>query len=204
MPKHHRIGLIMATYIEAKPFVEKTNWLGSEKKPFPVYYGNRVILVVSGMGKANAAAACAWLCVRESVKSIVNTGAAGANQQGLPLGGIHHISEALETDRRHFQTNAPFCHKPSVLEGFSTLRLATREEAVIDPDQRRQTAAIAELSDMEGAAVVQIANKFEIPCFLFKFVSDTPEDTQGSRIVANIRQYRDLNFDFFTQTLMSL
>ncbi|MBA2882258.1 nucleoside phosphorylase [Desulfosalsimonas propionicica] len=202
MSKHHRIGLIMATYIEAKPFVEKINWLGSEKKPFPVYYGNRVILVVSGMGKANAAAACAWLCVRESVQSIVNTGAAGANQQGLPPGGIHHISEALETDRRHFKTNEPFCHKPSVMEGFSTLRLATREEAVIDPDQRRQTAAIAELSDMEGAAVVQIANRFEIPCFLFKFISDTPEDTQGSRIVANIRQYRDLNFDFFTQTFL--
>lgn len=196
------IGLIMATYIEAKPFVEKMNWLGSGKRPFPVYYGGRVTLVVSGMGKANAGAACAWLCARGSVKCIVNIGAAGANRNGLPSGGIHHIRTTLETDRLHFKTREPFCHNPSVMEGFSTLRLATCDEPVIDPEQRRQTAAIAELSDMEGAAVVQTANQFAIPCFLFKFVSDTPEDTEGSQIVANIRQYRDLAFAFFIETFL--
>ncbi|MFP4255856.1 MAG: hypothetical protein ACLFQ9_03240 [Desulfobacterales bacterium] len=197
MTAHISIGLIMATYIEAKPFVEKITWQRSDKNPFPVYCADNLTLVVSGMGKANAAAACAWLCTARTPGCIINIGAAGANTQGMPVGSIHHITEALETDRRHFKTGEPFRHRPDVLEGFPTARVATRDEPVIDPQERQKISFYAELSDMEGSAVVQAARRFQTPCFLFKFVSDTRQDTTGDRIAANIRLYRDPVFNFF-------
>ncbi|MFW6297543.1 MAG: hypothetical protein ACOC03_03480 [Desulfosalsimonas sp.] len=186
-----KIGLIMATYIEAKPFVEKISWQRSAEKPFPVYYGKDMILVVSGIGKANAAAACAWLCTAESPLWILNIGAAGANREGLPLGSIYQISKALETDRTDFRTGKPFCHSAHIMEGFASARLATSEKPVLDPEERMKTAAFAELSDMEGAAIIQTAQKFQTRCFVIKFVSDAPGHNTGKQIAAHIRQYRD-------------
>ncbi|MBS3808684.1 MAG: hypothetical protein KGY38_00830 [Desulfobacterales bacterium] len=202
MPGNPTIGLIIATYIEAKPFVEGIKWHQRANAPFPVYQGRDLSLVISGMGKANAAAACAWLCTAMAPSCIVNLGSAGANRDGMPPGTIYHIKEALETDRRHFGTGEPFRYVPCVLEGFSTARTATRDEPVIDPLERRMALSFAELSDMEGAALIQAARKFQTPCLLFKFVSDTPGHTTGDEIPGLIRRHRDGLFEFFTASLL--
>lgn len=194
MSDSFKAGLIMATYIEAKPFVEKITWQRAAEKPFPVYYGKDLILVVSGIGKTNAAAACAWLCTAKSPLCILNIGAAGANREGLPLGSIYQISKALETDRADFKTGRPVCHSPDTMEGFACARLATSESPVLDSRERSTAACFAELSDMEGTAVLQTAQKFQTRCFLIKFVSDTPKHTTGKQIAGNIRQYRESVF----------
>ncbi|MFP4668026.1 MAG: hypothetical protein ACOCY3_04340 [Desulfosalsimonas sp.] len=194
MSQHPETGLIMATYIEAKPFVEKIRWENSAEKPFPVYYLKNLALVVSGIGKVNAAAACAWLSAAASPKYIVNIGAAGANLDGLPPGRIYLIREALDADRINFKTGRPLCYSPDIMEGFETTRLATSDTPVLDPEQRRKAAAFAELSDMEGAAVIQTAQKFQARCFALKFISDTPQHTTGRQIAANIREHRESVF----------
>ncbi len=196
-------GLIMATYIEAKPFVEKIKWHRFVKEPFPVYHGDNLVLVISGMGKTNAAAACAWLCTALEPACIVNLGAAGANSREINLGGIYHISQALEIDRLHFKTGKPFCHRPDVIEGFCPVSLASRDEPVIDPEEREKISRIAHLSDMEGAAIVQTATRFQTRNFLFKFVSDTQQQTTGSEIASQIRYWRESLFDFFMTRLVS-
>ncbi|MCF8024662.1 MAG: hypothetical protein K9K82_04140 [Desulfobacteraceae bacterium] len=203
MPTNRNISIIIATYTEAKPFVEKIDWQHCVKRPFPVYFGKALTLVISGIGKTNAAMACAWLSSTASAECIVNIGAAGANRDGLPLGSIHHISKAVETDRLHLKTGRPFLHRPDVMDGFSTARLATSDRPVTKAEERRQIAALAELSDMEGAAVIQAARKFQTRCFLFKFVSDTPEHTIGQEIITNIRIYRDALFDFLMPLVLS-
>ena len=202
MKLYPSLGLIMATYIEAKPFVTGIGWQQTTDAPFPVYRTRDLTLVVSGMGKTNAAAACAWLCTVAAPACVVNLGAAGANRDDLPLGSIHHIRAVLELERRHFKTGAPFCHRPDVLEGFATARLATREEPVIDTKERSRIAALAELSDMEGAAIVQVCRRFQTPCLLFKSVSDTALHTTGSMIAAHIRQHRTAMLDFFMERFM--
>lgn len=201
MNKDKNIGLIMATYIEAKPFVEKIQWIGSAQNPFPVYYGANLVLVISGMGKTNAAAACSWLCATLEPACIVNLGAAGANRAGMTLGSFYHISQAFEIDRLHFKTGQPFSHRPDIIEGFDQARLASRDEPVTDPEERLKVSYIAELSDMEGAAIVQTAKKYQAKNFLFKFISDTPSHTTGNEIAAHIRQLRENAFDFFMTRL---
>lgn len=197
MIEYPGISLIMATYTEAKPFVEKIRWSSSVKEPFPIYYGRDLTLAISGIGKTNAAMACTWLCMTCAPGFILNIGAAGANPEGLPAGSIHHIGEAVETDRLDFKTNEPFRHQADVIEGFSTVRLATSDQPVTEPPERHRIASLAELSDMEGAAVIQAARRFRRRCFVFKFVSDTPKHTSGDEIVANIRHFRESVFDFY-------
>ncbi|MFW6011105.1 MAG: hypothetical protein ACOC8Q_01190 [Desulfosalsimonas sp.] len=189
-----KTGLIMATYLEAKPFVAKIRWKSSAEKPFPVYYAKGLALVISGIGKANAAAACAWLSAVASPEYIVNIGAAGANLDGWPLGSIYLIREALDTDRKDFKTGRPLCLSPDIMEGFETACLATSDTPVIEPEERRKASAFAELSDMEGAAVVQAAQKFKTRCLVIKFISDTLQHTTGRQIAANLRQYREPAF----------
>ncbi|MFH2046630.1 MAG: hypothetical protein ABIK92_15960, partial [Pseudomonadota bacterium] len=63
---------------------------------------------------------------------------------------------------------------------------------------------LADLVDMESASVIQTCKKFGILCYLFKFVSDTPEHTNDTDIVDNIKKYRDDFFDFFQKSVMPL
>ncbi|HMA66280.1 MAG TPA: hypothetical protein VKO20_00540 [Desulfosalsimonadaceae bacterium] len=192
------IGLVMATYLEAKPFVAGLDCLRSSIGPFTAYRAENTVLVISGMGKTNAAMACACLCMSCPPACLVNIGAAGAAAEGeFCLGGIYQVSAAVEPDRPHFRTGLPFHHEADRLPGFEEARVATRDKPVVNPDKRREMAKIADLLDMESAAVIQAARKFQRPCFLFKLVSDTPEHTSEREIPAYIRQYRDSLFAFF-------
>jgi hypothetical protein len=55
---------------------------------------------------------------------------------------------------------------------------------------------------MEGASVVQACRKFRTKCFIFKFVSDTPEHTKSGDIVENIRGYRAVFYEYFLDSVM--
>ncbi|MFW6335336.1 MAG: hypothetical protein ACOC0W_08700 [Desulfosalsimonas sp.] len=194
MGENIKTGLVMATYMEAKPFVYGIDWNRSAESPFPAYFAENLCLTISGMGKANAAAACAWMCTAVGPQCIVNLGAAGANLEGFSLGSLYRITQVFETDRLHFKTGEPFSHRPDTSGLLPGASLATRESPVMDPEDRRQTAYVAELSDMEGAAVVQAAARFATPCYVFKFVSDSPGHDTGDLIAANIRSFRDAVF----------
>lgn len=202
MPANPKTGLIMATYLEAKPLVEKLGRQPDTAAPFPVYHGKDISLVISGIGKTSAAAACAWMCTALAPARIVNLGAAGSNREDLPLGTIRQVNEAFETDRLHFKTGKPFRHLPDVLEGFTTASLATSDQPVINPEQRRKLLSFAEMTDMEGAAVIQTAARFKTRCFLFKFVSDTPGHTTGEEIATHIRLWRQPVIEFLTGKLL--
>ncbi len=203
MPEHPLIGLIMATHLEAKPFLEGIDLRRTSVGPFSAYKAGNIILLITGLGQTNAAMACTCLCMSASPACLVNIGAAGATADGdFPLGSICHVTEALEPDRPHFRTGLPFRHEPDLMQGFRTARLATRDKAVVAQEERREMARIADLSDMEGAAVVQAAAKFQVPCFLFKLVSDTPEQTTETEIPAFIRAYRDSLFEFFMTRIL--
>lgn len=203
MHKWPLVGLVMATHLEAKPFIEGLGGSRTTIGPFTAYRNESMVLVISGLGQANAAMACACLCMQYIPSCIVNIGAAGANTaNGFALGSIYQVSGAVQPDRLHFRTGEPFCLEPGVLPGFPTARVATRDQAVVAPESRREMARLAELSDMEGAAVVQAARKFKIPCFLFKFVSDTPADGTDQEIPNNIRCHRDALYTFFTDRVL--
>ncbi|MBW2643233.1 MAG: hypothetical protein JRC89_07630, partial [Deltaproteobacteria bacterium] len=56
--------------------------------------------------------------------------------------------------------------------------------------------------DMEGASVAQACRKFNTKCFIFKFVSDTPDHARDEDIVGNIRLHRTRFYEFFIRFVM--
>jgi len=202
MQKHPVVGLVMATMLEAKPFVSDIPLTKSNEQPFPVFRNDHMILVISGIGKANAAMAAFHCCKEFSPDIIVNAGAAGAAGTSTPLGEFYHITEIVEYDRPDFTTGDPEVHRPLIMDGFSTATLATQDKPVIVPDKRKKISEVAKLVDMEAASIVQACKKLDAPIVVFKYVTDTPEHTNGSDIVNHIKQFREGFYDFFMNSVL--
>jgi adenosylhomocysteine nucleosidase len=194
-------AIIMATMLEAKPFVLGMSLRQTQKIPFRLFQNDGILLIISGIGKANAAMATAYGCLKFKPACICNLGAAGAVYSGNHLGEILHIQKIVETDRPDLKTGTPCVHQPDLLAGFNTATLATSDRAVLDPKERKTISTTADLIDMEGASVVQACRTFNETCYLFKFVSDTPDHTRDQDIVDHIRQYRKTFYDFFAESI---
>jgi adenosylhomocysteine nucleosidase len=195
-------AIVMATMLEAKPFVQEMSLEQTRKTPFLQFQKNEILLLVSGIGKANAAMTTAYCCLTFKPVLIFNLGAAGAARLGYDLGEIFNIKKIVEPDRPDLKTGKPSVHQPDLMKGFKTATLATSDRAVLDPEKRRELALNSDLLDMEGASVVQTARKFESRCFLFKFVSDTPDHTRDQDVVDHIRRYRQKFYEFFTADVL--
>ncbi len=202
MEKDHRIGIIVATMLEAKPFVLGMALNELENEPFPVFKKDNIILVISNIGKANAAMATTYCCQKFNPSCICNLGAAGASGFAHPLGKIYLIDKIFEYDRPKLTSDELTTQKPHVLNGFSTATLSTSDRAIIDPEERKKISEFSDLMDMEGASVVQACRIFETKCYVFKFVSDTPEHTKDGDIIKNIRSYRTPFCDLFLHSFL--
>ncbi|RZB37910.1 MAG: adenosylhomocysteine nucleosidase [Desulfobacteraceae bacterium Eth-SRB2] len=201
MEKNTVTGIVMATMLEAKPFVLGMSLKQSRKKPFALFENDNVFLIISGIGKANAAMATGYLCYKCHPARVYNLGAAGATDFSHALGENFHIIEIIEYDRHKLTTKRPYIHHPDILNGFQTARLSTSDMAVLAPDDRKKISMNADLIDMEGASVAQACRKFDTKCFMFKFVSDTPDHAKDEDIVENIRRHRSFFYEFFIRSV---
>jgi nucleoside phosphorylase len=180
----------MATRMEAEPFLEGLGMKELETRPFPVFMGDDVFMVISGIGKVNAGTATAYACLKFDPCRILNLGAAGSINDLEELGRIYNIEKTVEPDRINFRTNSPCVQYPDIMDGFGRAILATQDKAVTDINTFRGIAAFAYLVDMEGASVVQASRRFEKKCLLFKFVSDTSLHAGQLGIIDHIKRFR--------------
>ena len=202
MPKNHLIALEMAVMSEAKPFVLGLGLTQTQQAPFRVFENQRIALIISGIGKANAAMAALFAIQKFNPDQIINLGSAGANDGRHPLGEIYQIDKIVESDRMDMKTRKPAIHIPEVFSGIKSATLSTMDTPAIDSETRKKIAAHASLSDMEGAAAAQACRLTEKTCRLFKLVTDTPGHTEETSIVKNIKRFRGALYDYFTDVIM--
>jgi len=197
--------MIIATRMEAEPFIHGLEMREREVRPFPIYMGGDILMVISGIGKINAAMATAYACLRFDPLWILNLGAAGATHESEKLGRIYNIEKTVEPDRLHLRTNSPYIQYPDSLQGVDKATLATQDKGIIDVDAFREIAPLADLVDMEGASVVQASQRFEKRCLLFKFVTDTPAHVgQGKIIMEHIKNFRWPFYEFILNPVMQI
>ncbi len=204
MEKNSLVAIVMATMVEAKPFVIGMSPVQEEKKPFAIFRKNNLILIISGIGKANAAMATAYICQRFNPSLVCNLGAAGATDNSYKLGDVFQIKKIFEYDRPEFKTGKPHIHTPDTVKGFKTAVLATSDKVVIESAHRKEVSLHAGLVDMEGASVAHACRRFETKCFVFKFISDTPDHTGDDDIINHIRELRTHFYEVFSKTVMPL
>lgn len=194
--------MIMATFIEAKPFIELMPLTGLYQGPFPAFKQGNTILLISGMGKVNAAMAATYGCMNYTPDRVFNFGAAGATSLDASPGDIYQIETVVEYDGFDFKTGMPPTFTAEILPGFRNSNIATRDIPVIDRNDRETVSLSAELTDMEASAIVQVCEKFQVPCYLFKFVTDTPEHPSQGDIKKHIRQYRFPFYQFIADSVL--
>ena len=141
-------------------------------------------LVVSGIGKVNAAAAT-QRAILEGATDVWNVGVAGSVDSSMHVGDCFAVERAVEYDFDlslvngtsigvHDERTSPYF--ACALDGLDALprtTLATADRFVdTDDDFRTITALGASLRDMEGAAVVHVCEANGVPCHVVKSVSD--------------------------------
>ena len=194
-------GIVMATKIEAAPFLKGLQLSAIEKKPVPIYGNNDIVLVVSGVGKTNAAIGTTHLINNYRPSRIFNLGAAGAAREAFSIGDILHVDEVIEADRPRLLSAKPVTHKPDILKGFTTATLATRDRPALSRNDRTAAGRFADIVDMEASAVVQACRAFGTRVFVFKIISDTAQNTT-IEIIKNIRDMRNSLFQFYIEKIV--
>jgi adenosylhomocysteine nucleosidase len=195
------LGIIMATKIEADPFIKKLSLSVTGKKPFSVSKNEEIILIISGIGKSNAAAAAAHLITVYRPDRVFNLGAAGSVSGELGIGEIIHARKIIEPDRPRLFSSRPVMHRPDVIKGFHTAVLATQDRPVFSAEERKAVGRYADCADMEGAAVAQVCRAYGCRVYLFKIITDTPE-SRIPDIVPNIMAAREPLAKFFIEKVM--
>lgn len=186
MQKTLTIGVIAAMSCEAEPLKARLRPLGRTSTfhtPLLTLAGERTVwkLMVSGVGKCNAAAAAAILADRCAPDLLLNLGLCGSLSPEIGVGEVREVSACFQYD---FDLSEADGIPPFQLPGYSSPLLplrrtglfpsavcATGDRFTSDPGQAAfLRKAGGDLREMELAAIVQIAGK--IPVFSFKAVTD--------------------------------
>lgn len=160
-----------------------------------------VVLVESGIGKVQAGATAAVLIAQFAPTALINTGSAGGIGTGLAVGEVV-VSDAVAY---HDVDATAFGYAPGQLPGQPTrfaadaalvasiqaaataVGLTNRTGLIVSGDtfvhSAAQIAAIKAIypdalaSEMEGAAVGQVATQFHVPFAVIRAMSDNGDDT---------------------------
>jgi len=136
-----------------------------------------VPLVLTGIGKVEAAAAATEAIAALRPELVLNVGTAGALRPGLT--GLFVPSVVLNHDYSADAIRAlghDAVDEIDLPDGDGTA-LATGDLFVTDPVVRDALAARAHLVDMEGFAVARACQRAGVPCRLVKIVSDAADDS---------------------------
>ncbi|MDX6741854.1 nucleosidase [Actinocorallia sp. A-T 12471] len=136
------------------------------------YLDRDLPVLLTGIGKVNAAVAVAAVLARHTPLEIINLGTAGALRAGVH--GTHEVARVIQHDLNGKgiseltgrPTGEPFELKADGLV------LATGDVFVSSEDVRVKLAQDAHLVDMEGYAVAAAAHAAGVPVRLVKHVSD--------------------------------
>ena len=144
--------------------------------------GERVLLVVSGVGKSNAAAATQF-AIQSGADEIVNLGVCGGFEPQMKIGDLYEVDRAVQYDFDLAQLNgtavgvlnertSPYI--PLQTTGRHPAKtLATGDHFNDNTDDLPLLSSLGVgLRDMEGAAVAQVCETAGVECRALKCVTN--------------------------------
>ena len=184
------IGVVIAMQSEAdillsQMSVERSTKISGKDVYIGVAFEKEIALCICGVGKVNAALGAQLLISKFDVDKLFNFGVAGGLNASTKLCEVYQIGNAVQFDFDLTQLNgtkigtldeysenylslSPF-HAP-----FAVKRLGTADrfnDSTLDYTLLTQTLN-ADVRDMEGGAIVQVALASNIPVYSVKAISD--------------------------------
>ncbi len=164
--------------------------------------GVDAVVVQCGIGKVNAALCTQIMCSVFGVSHLINTGVAGSLSAELDIGDI-----LVSTDAMHHDFDcSPVGYAPGQVPGLDVLafpadeklaalayeaaeginpghtkfgRVASGEQFIADKQVKDKIIAItgAKCTEMEGAAIAQVAYRNGVPFAVLRAISDKADDS---------------------------
>ena len=162
-----------------RAFVVAMECEAEQVRPF---LGEGDVLVVSGIGKVNAAAA-AQKAIDDGADEILNCGLVGGLDPAMAVGDVFEVSQAVEYDFDlavlngtglgvHDERDTPYFD--CAAKGAYPVRiLASGDRFTNDLKDVEDAHSLgASLRDMEGAAIAHVCERNGMKCRMLKVVSD--------------------------------
>ena len=161
--------------------------------------GVRTLVVVSGVGKANAAAATQF-AIQSGADEIRNVGVCGGFEPQMRIGDLYEVDRAVQYDFDLAQLNGTEVgtlneratpHIPLATDGAHPAKtLATGDHF---NDSETDYALItkelgASLRDMEGAAIAQVCERAGVPCRSLKCVTNVLGSGATAQYAENLKR----------------
>lgn len=188
------VGIVYATRREAEPFLSLASVDALETRPLPLFQTTEdsqvaCMVIISGMGKVAATLAAVHLVLGHRISMLINAGLCGrlSKNDGWAIGELLRISSAVEGDCDRFGKNEPAVScDTSWFKPMASARLVTSDRPIFQTRWRDRLGAIAELADMEGAAVARVAQCYGIPCAMIKGISDGADESGRQDVARHI------------------
>ena len=191
---------------EAEPVLDNMK-IESEREAYDreIYFGEmcgeKCALIVSGVGKVNAAAATQFAIDRLNADKIINVGVAGGVNSGTEIGEIYSILDCVQYDFDLVAINdteigtlneydTPFLPL-DVAGNYPKRRLATgdRFNDNYEDYELLTEDLLADIRDMEGGAIAHVCRHADIPCYIFKAISDVAMlGSTGEQFAQNLKR----------------
>ena len=202
-----KLGIIGAMDVEIETLKEVMAERKESSRTGSTYYegkleGLDVVVVQCGVGKVNAAMCAQTLCDLYGVTHLVNTGIAGSLCADLDIGDLVVSQDAMYHDFDCVNFGYPFGKVPGMdVVSFpadeAMIRYAFAAAEAVNPGHTKigriasgdQFVAVKALkekiiantgglcTEMEGAAIAQVAYKNDIPFVILRAISDKADDS---------------------------
>lgn len=197
-----RIAILAAMKEELKPFRKyfpTRTFLSKGKCQIEKsrIQNHEIILVETGIGKANAAFATTLLCHTLKPDLIINTGSAGALLSKLSIGDVIFASEFVYSDVDATAFDYKLGQVPQMPEKYSVQKIYIDFFESLQRTKKDYQTHIGQIvtsdsfmsshdhtmhvitkfpdalaSDMEGTAIAQVASFYDVPTFNVRSISD--------------------------------
>jgi len=188
------ITLLLATLDEARPLLVELAAQELTDQPFKSFAfppresrpGGRV--VISGMGRDQAAAATEYAIATLGATHLVNVGICGTLSSSFKPGDLCRVREVADGDSLFLGNTAPSLplHLVGAWGNLVPARLASVSEPVFGGERRDRLAVHADVVDMEGYAIARICAQHSLPCYLLKGVSDLADAAGRAALHRNL------------------
>ncbi len=161
-----------ATYTEAKELIKRLELKRADSRLFKIYQNEAFILIISGIGKIDAAAATAYALTRyPHIEKAVNFGSCAAKRE-FQLGQLLNAKKIVDMDDHKV-------YRSSICDGLPNITIGTYSEPA--------TKSKFDAADMEASAFAKVCIRFGVEFRSFKIVSDWFEpNSVSSKLVQSL------------------
>lgn len=202
------IGIVIALYSESKALLSKVEQLNEIKIADKTAYickidNNDAVIIISGIGKVNAALSTQLLIDKYAPEFILNFGTCGGMNSSVKVLEYYAVDKCCQFDFDlsklddvpiGYIQDYDTVHFPLETKGLEFLQKASLASAdhFICSDEDVfviNNAVNCSVGDMEGGAIAQVCTSNSVPLYIIKGISDVHGNgTAQEQFFANLKQ----------------